>query len=64
MDAKQGRQGGLVLTRKLGESIMVDGPVEIRVTRISGGRVRLQCFAHPSTIILRGEILKGKPKNA
>jgi carbon storage regulator CsrA len=62
MDAKQ--KGGLVLSRKVNEEIIVDGPATFKILASSRGRVSVHITAHPTTVILRGEILKGKPKNA
>ena len=50
----------LILSRKQGQTIVSDGPLELRVVRIDGNRVVLACKAHETTIILRGEILHGK----
>ncbi len=46
----------LVLTRKVGESIMVDGGIEIKIQRIAGKRVTIAIDAPPHVKILRGEI--------
>ena len=50
----------LVLSRKETQTIIADGPVTIRVVRISGNRVILACEAGRETVILRGEILERK----
>ncbi len=46
----------LVLTRKVGESIVVDGGIEIKVQRIAGKRVTIAIEAPADVKILRGEI--------
>ena len=51
-------KGGLVLTRKRGESVEVDGPARIVVDRLDGGRVRLRIIADRKVIVLRGEIVE------
>ena len=46
----------LVLSRKLGETIVINGDVTVTVLEVSGGRVRLG-FNGPSSVpIHRGEI--------
>jgi sRNA-binding carbon storage regulator CsrA len=49
-------KGGLVLTRKRGQSIEVDGPARIVVDRLGGGRVRLRILADRAVTVLRSEI--------
>ena len=51
-------KGGLVLTRKRGESVEIDGPARIVVDRIDGGRVRLRILADRGVTVLRGEIVE------
>ncbi|MEZ6067981.1 MAG: carbon storage regulator [Planctomycetaceae bacterium] len=46
----------LVLTRKLGESIVIDGDVTITVSAIEGNRVKVALDAPRSRRIVRGEI--------
>ena len=46
----------LVLSRKLGEKIMIGDDIEITVSRIDGNRIRLGIEAPRDTPILRGEI--------
>ena len=50
----------LVLTRKAGETIKVDGPCEISIQGVKGGRVTVGVTAPDSTRVLRGE-LHSKP---
>ena len=45
----------LVLTRKLNESIIIDGDIEIVVVAIHGNKVRLGFKAAPNVTIQRSE---------
>ena len=52
----------LVLSRKIGQTIVIEtekGPIQIVVTRIDGGSVRLGIEADKSIQILRGEVSSG-----
>jgi len=53
--------GRLVLSRKQDQTIVVDGPVTIRVVRIAGNRVKLLCEADPDVSIRRGELERKEP---
>lgn len=46
----------LVLTRKLGESIVIGDDVVIKVTAVQGNRVKIAIEAPQSRRIMRGEI--------
>ncbi len=46
----------LVLTRRAGESVMIDGTVEIKVLRIRGNQVHLGIEAPSETQIHRHEV--------
>jgi carbon storage regulator len=46
----------LVLSRKVGEAIVIDGGVSIRVAEIQGGRVRLAIDAPRTTRVDREEV--------
>jgi carbon storage regulator len=46
----------LVLSRKVGEAIVIDGGIVIRVADIQGGRVRLAIDAPRSTRVDREEV--------
>ena len=46
----------LVLTRKIGESIVIDGGITITVNRIAGNRVTLGIEAPADRRVLRGEL--------
>lgn len=51
----------LVLTRKAGETIQVDGPSIFEIIEDKNGRVRISIRADRQTHILRGELV-GKPR--
>lgn len=46
----------LVLTRGQGESITSDGPMEIRVLRVRGNKVRIGIVADKRVHVLRTEL--------
>ena len=46
----------LVLTRKLGESIVIDGQITVSVVDVTGGRVRLGISAPPRVTVDRQEV--------
>ncbi len=46
----------LVLTRKIGESLVIDGNITIKVSQIQGNRVKLCIDAPRSHRVLRAEI--------
>jgi len=48
----------LVLRRKIGERIVIDGRIEVTVLRVRGGKVRLGFTAPPSVRVLRQEVLR------
>jgi carbon storage regulator len=48
----------LVLTRKVGESLVIDGEITIKVSQIQGNRVRLCIDAPRSHRVVRSEIQK------
>ena len=49
----------LVLTRKRGEEIVIDGCIRIRVLDVKGSKVRLGIDAPGSMSVLRRELLPG-----
>jgi carbon storage regulator len=53
----------LVLARKKGESVLVNGDVTVTVVEIRGGKVRLAFGAPRDVSIVRREIL-GRPRPA
>ncbi len=48
----------LILRRKIGERIVIDGRIEVTVLRIRGGTVRLGVAAPRSVRVLRQEVLR------
>lgn len=46
----------LVLTRQIGEEIVIDGNIRIVVTAVKGGKVRLGIVAPPSVPVDRKEV--------
>lgn len=46
----------LVLSRKIGETLVIDGNVRITVVRVSGNRVALGVEAPDNVRVLRGEL--------
>ena len=46
----------VVLTRRTGEEIVIDGDIRIVVIGIRGGRIRLGVTAPPTVRVDRGEI--------
>ncbi len=46
----------LVLTRKVGEEIVIDGSIRVTITAIQGGQVRLGITAPPEIAIHREEV--------
>lgn len=51
----------LVLSRKYGEEIIVNGPCKLVVVGIRGGSVRLGIVADRGVSIMRGELLEKAP---
>jgi carbon storage regulator len=47
----------LVLTRKKGESLVIQESIRVRVVGISGGQVRLGIEAPANVRVLRGELI-------
>jgi len=46
----------LVLARKIGQEIVIDGNIRIMVTAVRGGKVRLGIVAPPSVPVDRNEV--------
>ncbi len=46
----------LVLTRKVGESLLIGDNIEVRITQIRGGQVRVSVVAPKSVKVVRGEL--------
>ena len=51
----------LILSRLVGETIVTDGPVTIKIERVRGNRVKLLLTADKDVTILRGELLERMP---
>ena len=54
----------LVLSRKLGEKICIDGGIELEVLEIRGNRIRLGISAPQDCRVLRSECCLGGPATA
>ncbi len=52
----------LVLSRKVGEMLVIDGNITVRVVRIQGNRITLGIEAPSNVKILRGELNQQKAK--
>lgn len=50
------KQGGLLLTRREGEGIVIDGDIHVSVSKIKGSRATLYIQAPPEVTILRDEL--------
>ncbi len=48
----------LILRRRIGERIVIDGRIEVTVLHIRGGKVRLGFSAPRSVRVLREEVLR------
>lgn len=51
----------LVLSRKVGERVVIDGGITVVVTRVVGNRVTLGIDAPASVHVLRGELAEERP---
>ena len=47
----------LVLTRRIGEEIVMDGNIRVTVVAIEGGKIRLGITAPASVQVMRSELL-------
>ena len=52
----------LVLSRKVGEKLVIDGNITVEVVKIQGNRISLGLVAPPNVKILRGELTKQQAK--
>jgi carbon storage regulator len=50
----------LVLTRRVGERIVIDNRIVIEVLSVKGSRVRIGVQSPPGVTVLRDELLHGK----
>jgi carbon storage regulator len=46
----------LVLSRRIGEAIVIDGQIRVVVAAVEGGRVRLGITAPPAVRVMRKEL--------
>lgn len=51
----------LVLTRKVNESIQINGEITVTVVRVGPAAVRIGVEAPPHMTVLRGELADGQP---
>jgi len=58
----QGRIKMLVLSRKAGEKLVIDGNITVEVVRVQGNRITLGIEAPSDVKILRGELNQPKAK--
>ncbi len=49
-------KGNLIVTRRVGESIIIDGDIEITIAGVDRGQVRLSCKGPKNVSINRSEI--------
>ncbi|HVU66361.1 MAG TPA: carbon storage regulator [Ktedonobacteraceae bacterium] len=54
----------LVLRRKVGESIILDGVISVSVLAVEGERVKIGITAPPDVTIVREELLKNAANQA
>ena len=54
----------LVLTQRVGETIYMDGGIEIRILEIRGERIRVGVTAPPTVMILRGKVADKRDRTA
>jgi carbon storage regulator len=54
----------LVLRRKVGESIILDGVISVSVLAVEGERVKIGITAPPDVTIVREELLKNASNQA
>ncbi len=52
----------LVLSRKVGEKLVIDGNITVEVVRIQGNRITLVLVAPSDVKILRGELNQAEAK--
>jgi carbon storage regulator len=54
----------LILRRKIGERIVIDGRIEVTVLQVRGGKVRLGFSAPRDVRVMREEVLRPESANA
>jgi len=47
----------LVLSRKVGESLIIDGDIKVKILEVRGNRIRIGIEAPPDVNIVRDELL-------
>ena len=52
----------LVLSRKVGEKVVIDGNITVEIVRIQGNRITIGIEAPSDVKILRGELTEPKAK--
>ncbi len=52
----------LVLSRKVGDKLVIDGNITVEVVKIQGNRISLGIVAPSNVKILRGELTQPQPK--
>ena len=52
----------LVLSRKIGDKLVIDGNITVEVVKISGNRISLGIVAPSNVKILRGELAEQQAK--
>ena len=53
----------LILSRKVGESLLIDGKIEVKITEISGDRVKIGIDAPRDCRIIRKELRQTEESN-
>jgi carbon storage regulator len=52
----------LVLSRKIGEKLVIDGNITVELVKVQGNRITLGIAAPSDVKVLRGELAHQKPK--
>ena len=52
----------LVLSRKVGEKLVIDGNITVQIVKIQGNRITVGIEAPADVKVLRGELTQAKPK--
>ena len=58
----QGRINMLVLSRKVGDKLVIDGNITVEIVKIQGNRISLGIVAPSNVKILRGELTEQQAK--
>ncbi len=54
----------LILRRKVGETLVIDGKIKIMICAIEGNRIKISIDAPPEVNVVREELLKRGEKEA